>query len=323
MKSLRDLESGELEAFALTAPRGVDNPSTLLGVPLRVIDANDFGEGMRTGVLLNTINGLVFGGLMGMPHWVMADLGVLPAAYVGVLGPARAVPPKHRAKIDEVLALRRAELERPGPEDDGEYQRRLSGAIASEVWAEALRPLRDEDQVPLAEWGFIASVRRGEVLGYSLDSLVKGLGTVAKSLGLDYVSTVLAATHQVGVAQFGNDVLRTHSRFGDLEILHAITPLHSKPDHTFVYRCEIPDHETLTAIARRERSGVHPDLAESEHELIGDRDGDRISALHDDVRSGAKAYVARPGSVPTPGSTRDDERSAVISRAARGKEVDT
>lgn len=136
--------------------------------------------------------------------------------------------------------------------------------------------------VGISEYMGLPSLVFGTVVGVSLFSLGRGkhLGARSKALGL----FALRATRQVGVAQYSNPSVRLHLAFGDLELVAARAPVHSRPDETFVYTAPVPDPGRLAAMVagvgleRRERSPL-------------------AATLHFDPRqrSEVDAFVARSG----------------------------
>jgi hypothetical protein len=74
----------------------------------------------------------------------------------------------------------------------------------------------------------------GEWVGWSLCSAIPGLGTTTKGLGLE----VYGARTLTGVAQFTDQALRVHRRFGPMEIMAPTLDLHPVP-HTMVYRTQV------------------------------------------------------------------------------------
>jgi hypothetical protein len=71
----------------------------------------------------------------------------------------------------------------------------------------------------------------GEWVGWSLCSALPGLGTTVKGVALE----IYRAHTLTGVAQFTDQALRVHRRFGPMEIMAPTLDLHPVP-HTMVYR---------------------------------------------------------------------------------------
>jgi hypothetical protein len=161
--------------------------------------------------LLLAGNARAFGG-MAIPAWVQLDCATLPSAMIGFARRARDVDDDLRADL-----CRRADL----PDID------------------------DDALVPLAEFCALPTPRPGHVVGFSLFSLLPGLGLRAKALGL----LVQQATTQTGVTQVDNSALRTHCRLGPLVVDQVGVQVHSKPGATLVYTLTPPSSSTLAAIA--------------------------------------------------------------------------
>jgi hypothetical protein len=156
-------------------------------------------------------NARAFGG-MAIPAWVQLDCATLPTAMVGFA--------RRAGQTDEAL---RADLCRRA----------------------GLDGVDDDALIPLAEFCALPTPRTGHVVGFSLFSLLPGLGLRAKALGL----LVQRATTQTGVTQIDNAALRTHCRFGPLRIEQVGVQVHSKPGATLVYTLTVPQPSTLQALA--------------------------------------------------------------------------
>ncbi|MBM4282417.1 MAG: hypothetical protein FJ137_17240 [Deltaproteobacteria bacterium] len=161
--------------------------------------------------LLLAGNARAFGG-MAIPAWVQLDCATLPSAMVGFAQRARDVDPALRADL-----CRRA----------------------------GLAAVDDDALVPLAEFCALSTPQPGHVVGFSLFSLLPGLGLRAKALGL-YVQQ---ATTQTGITQIDNGALRTHCRFGPLVVQQVGVQVHSKPGTTLIYTLTSPAPSTLSALA--------------------------------------------------------------------------
>lgn len=130
--------------------------------------------------------------------------------------------------------------------------------------ADRLDPEQRLSWIGISEYMGLPSLEPGTVVGVSLFSLARGarLGLRSKALGL----FALGASRQVGVAQYTNPSVRLHLAFGDLELLAARAPVHSRPNETFVYKAAVPDAGRLAAMVagrgleRRERQPLHPSL---------------------------------------------------------------
>jgi hypothetical protein len=164
----------------------------------------------------NVLNATAFGD-KGIPlqNWVMIDLGLLPSAFLLITLPASraaaAVADSHRShagpsRPDQVLTAVLSEAERLG----------YDGPIPVAGYCAAPTP------VP------------GGWVGWSLCSAIHGLGTTAKGLGL----AIYGARTLTGVAQFTDQALRVHRRFGPMRVLSAVLELHPVA-HTLVYRTDV------------------------------------------------------------------------------------
>lgn len=167
--------------------------------------------------LVNVANARAFGD-MGMPAWVQLDCATLPTAMVG-------------------FAARRATLEREG-----------LGALVVDL-AQRLGlsddALDDDALVPVAEYCALPTPEVAHVVGFSLFSLVPGLGLRAKAAGL----FAMQARAQSGVTQTTNTALKTHCRLGPLVVEKRGVRVHSKPGTTLVYQLQVPPPSTLAALA--------------------------------------------------------------------------
>jgi hypothetical protein len=197
-----------------TAPFGVPlTPLDFLEGPEARSDAWAVADLMR---VYNVLNATAFGD-KGIPlqNWVMIDLGLLPSAFLLVtLSRARA-----RAAVREERGY--------APE------RAHTTQVLSAVLAEAER-LGYEGPIPVAGYCAAPTPVPGGWVGWSLCSSIPGLGTTTKGLGLE----VYRATTLTGVAQFTDQAIRVHRKFGRMQILSAVLDLHPVP-HTLVYRTDV------------------------------------------------------------------------------------
>lgn len=94
-----------------------------------------------------------------------------------------------------------------------------------------------DDLVPVAETLAVPTLVPGRVMSCSMASVWPGrhLGLAAKLLGL----AALGATEALGVTQYDNPALRSHTRLGDLEVVEPTLAFHSRPDVSFLYRLRI------------------------------------------------------------------------------------
>ncbi len=204
--------------------------------------------------LLLAGNARAFGG-MAIPAWVQLDCATLPTAMVGFARRARDVDDDVRADL-----CLRAEL--PGVDDD--------------------------DLIPLAEFCALPTPRAGHVVGFSLFSLLPGLGLRAKALGL----LVQQALTQTGITQIDNAALRTHCRLGPLVVDQVGVQVHSKPGTTLVYTLSVPPSSTLQALAAGTLARTTNDLAVLRIPRSDLRAGDVLVDVGVDVVDGARVEVA-------------------------------
>jgi hypothetical protein len=200
--------------------------------------------------LLLAGNARAFGG-MAIPAWVQLDCATLPTAMVGFAARAAGVDGGLREDL-----CRRAGLVR----------------------------LDDDDLLPLAEYCALPTPEQGHVVGFSLFSLLPGLGLRAKALGL----LVQQATKQTGITQIDNTALRTHCRLGPLHVEQVGVQVHSRPGTTLVYTLTPPPPSTLAALAAGLSMRVTPHV---DTERIA-RDALRAGDVVVDVDAGA-AVIAR------------------------------
>ncbi len=161
--------------------------------------------------LMGAANARAFGDL-GMPAWVQLDCATLPTAMVG-------------------FARRARDLD--------------SGLVDDLRSRASLAAIADDQLVPVAEYTALCTPVAGDVVGFSLFSLLPGLGVRAKALAL----LVMGAQTQTGITQIDNIALKTHARFGSLEVVRLGVEVHSRPQTTLVYRLAVPDEASLTAMA--------------------------------------------------------------------------
>jgi hypothetical protein len=164
----------------------------------------------------NVLNATAFGE-KGIPlqNWVMIDLGLLPSAFLLVTLPvARA-----RAAVSDsgLTAAGRAHVQR----------------VLPAVLAEADR-LGYDGPVPVAGYCAAPTPVSDGWVGWSLCAAIPGLGTTTKGLGLE----VYGARTLTGVAQFTDQAIRVHRKFGRMEVVSAVLDLHPVT-HTLVYRTDV------------------------------------------------------------------------------------
>jgi hypothetical protein len=164
----------------------------------------------------NVLNATAFGE-KGIPlqNWVMIDLGLLPSAFLLITVPA--------ARAAAALAgSHGSEAGEPRP-----------NRVLAAVLAEAER-LGYDGPIPVAGYCAAPTPVHGGWVGWSLCSAIRGLGTTTKGLGLE----IYGARTLTGVAQFTDQALRVHRRFGPMRVLAAVLELHPVA-HTLVYRTDV------------------------------------------------------------------------------------
>jgi hypothetical protein len=168
----------------------------------------------------NVLNASAFGD-KGIPlqNWVMIDLGLLPSAFLLV-----------------TLPVERAR-EAAGEERGYGSERAHTGPVLGAVLAEADR-LGYGGPIPVAGYCAAPTPVPGGWVGWSLCSSIAGLGTTTKGLGLE----VYRATTLTGVAQFTDQAIRVHRKFGRMEVVCAVLDLHPVP-HTLVYRTDVHEDD--------------------------------------------------------------------------------
>jgi hypothetical protein len=172
----------------------------------------------------NVLNATAFGE-KGIPlqNWVMIDLGLLPSAFLLVTLPlerARAAATEERGYSSE---------------------RTRTAPVLGAVLAEAER-LGYDGPIPVAGYCAAPTPVPGGWVGWSLCSSIPGLGSTTKGLGLE----VYRARTLTGVAQFTDQAIRVHRKFGRMEIVSAVLDLHPVP-HTLVYRTDVHDDDSQRA----------------------------------------------------------------------------
>jgi hypothetical protein len=211
--------NGDVLARLDTAPFGV--PVTTLDFLAPPAAAWSVADLMR---VYNVLNASAFGE-KGIPlqNWVMIDLGLLPSAFLLV-----------------TLPLERA---RDAVSEERGYgsERAHTGQVLGAVLAEAER-LGYHGPIPVAGYCAAPTPIPGGWVGWSLCSAIPGLGTTTKALGLE----VYRATTLTGVAQFTDQALRVHRKFGRMEIVCAVLDLHPV-SHTLVYRTDVHDDDSERA----------------------------------------------------------------------------
>ena len=239
--------------------------------------------------ILNLANGFAYGDGLGMPEWVMLDCGLLPAFFSGFMGPAHLLTTEQCDSINK--ELQKVESER------------LSARIQLESQLTIPQgKLELDEYIPLAEFCALARGPVKQVMAYSLCSLKRGLGILAKALGLALWRS-LGYHAQMGVAQWTNiAAVRSHLRFGRLKIIDPLIPLHTKAGESFIYKLQIPELSDLEHIIKqrfdalkKSRIKTGLDLAQSSSSLYWQRvdDIDWCLKQRADLDSGLYVYDIR------------------------------
>ena len=201
--------------------------TTPFGVPVTALDFLKPGrfptESWTVADLMriyNVLNATAFGEKdIPLQNWVMIDLGLLPSAFLLV-----------------TLPLERARAA-SGEERGYAAERTRTPQVLGAVLAEADR-LGYDGPIPVAGYCAAPTPVPGGWVGWSLCSSIPGLGSTTKGLGLE----VYRATTLTGVAQFTDQAIRVHRKFGRMEIVAAVLDLHPVP-HTLVYRTDVHDDD--------------------------------------------------------------------------------
>lgn len=183
--------------------------------------------------LVNAGNRLAFQGI-GMPPWVQLDCCTLPSAMVGFC--------VDRDEVEESMWTQLVA-----------YTAQGFGAAAATALAGYAGP------VPVTQYCAVASLVPGTMVGFSLYALLPGLG-----LGLRTKALALhcyGCRFQIGMTQYTNSAVRTHSTLGPLEILEPVAWPHLLQTETFIYRLDL-DGVDLEGVALRGLSApLAPDHA--------------------------------------------------------------
>jgi hypothetical protein len=169
--------------------------------------------------LVNAANARAYAG-MPMPSWVQLDCASLPAGMIG-LG-------RMRDDVDAALVAALVEGVRTSFGDDA--------ADACARW---------RGLIPLAEYTCVPTPEPGHVVGFSLYSLVTGLGLRTKAMAL----AMHQARVQTGIAQLDNAALRLHVALGPLDVRAAGVAVHTLASRTIVYALAVPPADVLARIA--------------------------------------------------------------------------
>ncbi len=245
------------EDYVIYAAAIADNRSAMadvvFGFPVEFIDIT-LQENIHFCKLLRKLDGKAHGdSALAAEGWVMLDCGLLPSAYVG-LGK---LVENCSAEVKEKLGV--------GPNYEG--------------------------IVPLSEYCIIPRVISGSWVSHTLATIDQGkrLGFLTKVIGLKLFNV----GHYIGVAQYTNPALKTHTLLGDLQLKTAMAPIHDYPDMTFVYEQwvyqSLLEHLPLTVEQPRE-----PDFFLDPSNLR------EKQALQRSIEKGDTYYIISPGHVYLP-----------------------
>lgn len=170
--------------------------------------------------LVNAANARAYAG-MPMPSWVQLDCASLPAGMIGLA--------RMRDDVDEQL-----------------YAALVDGVRASFGDAPADACTAWTGLVPLAEYTCVQTPEPGHVVGFSLYSLVPGLGLRTKAMAL----AMHRARVQTGIAQVDNSALRLHAALGALDVRAAGVAVHTLASTTIVYALRVPAADVLARVAQ-------------------------------------------------------------------------
>jgi hypothetical protein len=224
--------------------------------------------------LVTVGNSLAYGP-MAMPLWVQLDCCTLPAAMFGFALPRSAVP-------DELW-------ERLVQRFDDLFGFQLRGAIREHV-----------GYVPVSEYCALPSPDGVSVVGVSLYSLLpgRGLAVRTKAFGL----ACLGAQRQIGVTQYDNPAVATHTALAPLRIVAPRAVNHTDPDRSFVYELTVPSAPRLASFATGATPGSYP-AAPPEGATVVPLDGSTAAIVTDLLAGNPDLRIVAPGHASNNGET--------------------
>jgi hypothetical protein len=202
-------------------------PDNVLGKGVQPINASD-SKGMRTGILLRAMNMALYGDYMGMPGWVFVDCCLFPSAFVMMRAHGKTIPEDIRDSLNSRLDYMK--MENKILEIDSNFQH-----------------IGDNELIPTASYLAIPSASN-QIVGFSFTSMIKGNGKKIKAYAYSFYRQMLGCHAQIGIAQYFDRSVATHTKFGDLRIINALELNHSIPDNTFSYSCQLPSDVELQEI---------------------------------------------------------------------------
>lgn len=192
--------------------------------------------------LVNAANARAYAG-MPMPSWVQLDCASLPA---GMIGLGRGRDDVDAALVDALVAGVRASF----------------GDDAADACA------RWRGLIPLTQYTCVPTPEPGHVVGFSLYSLVTGLGLRTKAMAL----AMHQARTQTGIVQLDNSALRLHVALGPLDVRAAGVAVHTLADRTIVYALQVPPVDVLARVAQ---GGARPARAHGDLRIANDPNATR------------------------------------------------
>ncbi|MBI3032394.1 hypothetical protein HYY69_02875 [Candidatus Woesearchaeota archaeon] len=230
-------------------------PAAVFGYPVEFIDIAQ-QEQKPFCQLLSNLDGKAHGDTaLASDGWVMLDCGLLPSAYIG-LG----------KQVDDC---------------DEETKQQLG--VASDY----------EGIVPFSEYCIIPRIVPGSWISHTLAAIKLGskLGFLTKVIGLKLFNV----GHYLGVAQYTNRALRTHTLLGDLTLKTAVTNMHDFPDMTFIYEQWVFQGQ----LGRLQLT--HDSNAEQQYDFLLDPfDEQQKKQLQQRLEQGAVYHIVAPGHIYIP-----------------------
>lgn len=204
--------------------------------------------------LLHQLDGLSYGNKsLAMDKWVTLDCGLLPSGFVGVAKYLSGCPDEILQKFDFSC-------------QEGPYQ----------------------GIVPISEYCAIPTIVPETWIGHTCATVDKGkkLGLFSKVLGL----RIFGIKNYIGVAQYDNVAVKTHSTIADLLLKTAITAAHTLPEMTFIYEQAIKQEE-LEDILKHGRNPAPYSFLLDPNNLA------QKKSLQNAIKKGAKLYITFPGQI--------------------------
>lgn len=209
-------------------------------------------ENQRFYRLVNAGNRLAFQGI-GMPPWVQLDCCTLPSSMIG-------------------FCVDRADC-------SASTWTQLVSYVAAGFGDAAAAELDGYDgPVPVSQYCAVASLVPGTMVGFSLFTLLPGLGLGLRTKAL--ALSCYGCTHQIGMTQYDNSAVRTHASIGPLELLEPAAWPHLLQTETFIYRLDLRGVD----LARMARHGLESHARAPDDAIrvpIGPETWSRVTALRE------------------------------------------